>query len=87
MVEREAGDNGVERAVLFAEILEQQPAEALALRRRRIDAEHVVTRDSQGGRQRTPPAADLEHGHRRLRQLRGEELVERDQRQARKVRS
>ena len=45
VVQRVRGDEGVEGPLRRLDVLEPHPAEALALRRERVDPEHVVAGD------------------------------------------
>ena len=76
VVEGVAGDDRVELLGLL-EVVELQPAEVVALRRERVDPEHVVPCDGERGRQLALPAADVEHPCRRRRQVLARELQER----------
>ncbi len=62
--------------VLLLEILDPDPAEAVADRGERVDPERVVARSDELGRQLALAAADLEHACRRGRQALADELGE-----------
>ena len=51
------------------EVSEPDPPEALAVRRERVDPEHVVADDREPRRQLALAAADVEHARRRRRQV------------------
>ena len=82
-MQRAAGEHAVVRPGLV-EILERQPPEEVAFRRRGIDPEHVVAGARERRRQLAPAAADLEQPRRRpcfreRRQVLAGELLERGQ--------
>jgi len=65
VVQRVGGDDGVEQSLLRLQVVEPDPAEALALRRERVDPQHVVAGGRQRRRQLAVAAADVEHARRR----------------------
>ena len=75
VVQRAVGDDRVERARV-GEVLEAHALEQLAVRRPRVDRQHVVAAPRHRLGQRTAAAADLEHAGGRVGKVDGDEGLE-----------
>jgi uncharacterized protein len=77
VMERVRRDHGIELLVRRVEILEADSAEEIALRRTRVDPEHVVAVHRERGRQLAVAAADVEETSRRHGEVLADEVEKR----------
>jgi hypothetical protein len=75
VMERETGDDGVER-VGVGELLQRRGAEEVARGRVGVDRHHVVSSFGEGARQVTAATAHLEHSSRRRGEVLSYERVQ-----------